>query len=473
MIHTIRRTIPCAALAAAATAFLLLATPASARGQAVPDSVRAELDRLRARIDSLEALVRRIEAEGEAAPAAEAADELEALRAAAQAAAGQEPADTAAGPEAQAPFQGRQRSLQALNPEISVTGDFFGHMNTDDVDEDPFVMREVEFAFQSTLDPYSRAKIFGSVHGTGPELVPFGELEHGHAHGEEGEEEGGGVFAIEEAYLEWVGLPGGLSLKLGQFFQRFGQLNRWHAHALPFQSRSLPHLAFIGEEPLGQAGASVSTLLPFLPGGAYEATVEVTRSSNELLFGEAAEPSVLGHLNAFWQLTPSTDLDLGLSWLHGDFADEEHRFGRDLQGVEAAFTWRPPQRARYRELTVRGGVMRLDGLVPHEEESEEEPGHEEEHLEAGDGNALGAWSLAELRLSPRWIVGARFDWTENPEEPEESAWLLSPTLTWWQSEWVRIRLEYDLLGRSALADDESRLWLWASFAMGPHKHETY
>ena len=87
--------------------------------------------------------------------------------------------------------------------------------------------------------------------------------------------------------------------------------------------------------------------------------------------------------------------------------------------------------------------------------------------------AMGLWSMAELRLSKRVLAGARFDRTENPAHPEESAWLLSPTLTWWQSEWVRIRLEYDLVGRSFLEGSEGRFFLGVTFAMGPHKHATY
>ena len=444
------------------------ATPAAAQEaprEEATDSLRQELEVLRAQLDSLRAVVERLQAQGREAEAAEAEGELEQLRAAAREAAGQ-PDTTAARPEEQE-FVGRQRSLQALNPEISVNADVFGHVDTDDPDADNFVPREFEFSFQAALDPFSRAKIFVSHHVGGAEIEAF-EGEEGHDHGHE---EGGGGLAVEEGYVEWVNLPAGFSLKVGKFFQQFGQLNRWHAHALPFQSRSLPHIAFLGEESLAQAGASVTWLLPMEGGGAYDATLEVTRSSNESLFGESARPSVLGHVNGFWQLSPATDLDLGLSWINGSYEDEEHFFDRNLFGAEMAFTWRPPERARYRGFVFRGGAMLLDGLV--EDEEHEEEGAEEEHAEAGSGNALGLWSLAELRLSQQWLVGARFDWTENPADPEETAWLVSPTLTWWQSEWVRLRLEYDLLGRSALDENEGRLWLQVTFAMGPHKHETY
>ena len=443
--------------------FATAAIPLSA--QEPQDSIRLELERLRARLDSLEALVLRLQQAGAEEAAGDALAELRAAAAEAARAGGR--VATPAGEETQ--FQGRQRSLQRLNPEISVNVDMLGHLNTDDVDADNFVAREFEFSFQSALDPFSRAKIFATHHESGPELAPFegghepgGEENSGEAHAEEG-----GGFEIEEGYVEWVGLPGSVSLKLGKFFQRFGALNRWHAHALPFQSRSLPHLAFLGEGSLGQAGVSATWLTPFGSSSAYEITIEVTRSSNQPLFGESTAPSVLAHLNAFWELGSATDLDLGLSWIRGDFEDEEGRLDRSLLGAELAFTWRPPERARYRELQFRAGAMLLDGIAEHADgaDAEEEEGH--------DTNALGLWSLAELRLSRQWLVGGRVDWVENPTDPRATAWMVSPTLTWWQSEWVRLRLEYDLVGRSAQQDREGRLWFWVTFAMGPHRHETY
>jgi hypothetical protein len=90
-----------------------------------------------------------------------------------------------------------------------------------------------------------------------------------------------------------------------------------------------------------------------------------------------------------------------------------------------------------------------------------------------EDTAKGFWSISELRLNQSWIAGARADWTENPRNTAESAWLVSPTLTWWQSEFVRIRLEYDLMGRSFKTSNEGRLLLQVTFAMGPHKHESY
>jgi len=294
-------------------------------------------------------------------------------------------------------------------------------------------------------------------HNPGGSPEPF-EGGGGHAHG--GGEEGGG-FSMEEGYMEWVGLPGGVGIKLGRFFQKFGTLNRWHAHALSFQSRSLPHIAFIGEEPLAQTGASFRWLIPVDLGGTYETWFQVTRSGNGNLYGESEGPSYLGHVNGFWQLSRSWDLDLGVSAATGDHVEGAETFRQRIYNVEGALTWRPPGRSLYRELVLRGGAMFLDPDLEPEMVGEE-----------FDDSAWGGWGWLNFKFARQWHVGGRFEWTQNPADADQTAWLAGPTLTWWQSEWVRLRAEYDYLQRD---DDRvlSQLLLQVTFAMGPHKHETY
>ena len=119
--------------------------PTQGVAQEPGDSIRAELARLLARVDSLEAIIGRLQGAGQE----ETLDAVAALRAAATRAAQQGAPDTAG---AEQEFQGRQRSLQSLNPEISLTGDIFGHVNSDDTNADNFVAREFELSVQATLD---------------------------------------------------------------------------------------------------------------------------------------------------------------------------------------------------------------------------------------------------------------------------------------------------------------------------------
>ena len=435
-----------------ALAVALVVGPCRAQAQDVPptqlDSLRAELELLRAQLDSLGAVVAGGSVGPEVTDQDATTNALARLRAAARAAAGGAAPDTTARAQGTQEFVGRARSLQALNPEISLNGDVYASIQSETPRTENFILREFELSFISALDPFTRAKVFLSAEEEGGRIEVFPDG------GEEVEE--GGV-AVEEGYIEWVALPGGLGIKVGRFFQQFGQLNRWHSHALQFQSRSLPHLAFIGEESLTQDGASAHWLLPTGGSGAYEATVEVTRSRNEILFGESHRLSFLGHMNGFWQLSGSTDLDLGVSALLGDYQDLTGRRGNRLFGAEMSFNWAPPERSLYRGVVVRGGVMLSDpGAVSGLAEPDA---------------ALGVWSLAEVKLSRQWIAGGRYEWVENPEDPTESAWLASPALTYWQSEYVRLRAEYDVLGNPG--NTTGQFTLRITFAMGPHKHETY
>ena len=109
-------------VACAIVVLLSLAVPSGATAQEPTDSLRAEVERL-TRADQ----------------EPEAEDALARLRAAA-AAAGQQTSTTSEPEDPE--FVGRQRSLQALNPEISVNADLFGHLNKDDVEEENFFPRE-------------------------------------------------------------------------------------------------------------------------------------------------------------------------------------------------------------------------------------------------------------------------------------------------------------------------------------------
>lgn len=413
------------------------------------DSLRAELARLRLQLDSLGRLVGR----GEPA-AADTADPIAAIRAAAAAALATDTTRADSPTVDEGEFVGRQRNLSVFNPEISVTGDIFAFVRSEDAGEDNFVPREFELALQSNLDPYSRAKVFIAHHRHGGEIEPFethadGEADSEDAHGAEAETE------VEEGYVEWVNLPGGFGLTVGKFRQRFGRLNRWHAHALPAQHLPLPYVAFLGEEGLAQTGASLHWLLPIHGAGTYEVWTEVTRSEADLVFGASSGPSVLGHVNGFWQLSPATYLELGASALAGRHVEEdvETDFGGRVYGVDLTLDWAPPAMAKYRQATVHAGAMLSRSPI-----------------ETID-DARGAFAIGELKFAQQWVAGARWEWVENPAGPDQATWLVSPSLTWWQSEFVRLRAAYEWVDR--VGDRFGQLVLQTTFAMGPHKHETY
>lgn len=417
---------------------------------AVADSLRDRIRSMEARLDSVTAEIQRLRAVGtpEVAPgeADEEEDELAALRAAAQETAGRTSRDTSERGGS------RTRNLAELNPEISLTGDFVGSLASSDEEGEAggvtAVPREFELSIQSALDPYTRMKFF-LAHHEDLFVAGLGEAgDHGHGHG--GEEEPAGGFEVEEGYLYWVGLPAGVGLKAGRFRQQIGLYNRWHTHALFEVDRPLALTTFLGEDGLIQTGVGLT--LPSVSAGPSTQTVylEAARGENGALFEGSDELSWLGRLQSFWDLGPDAFLQLGTTGVYGE-NDAEALTSR-LLSFDLYFRWSPSGRSLYRDLQVKSAWYLVD---------RDEAGISE----AGDGGYL----QANYRMNRRWHVGVRGDYVDRFGE---EIYGLSPHLTWWQSEWVRLRLQY---AWRKPADHEAghTFMLQTVWAVGPHKHETY
>src|SRR5258705_1554999 len=293
------------------------------------DSLAAQVRQLRARLDSLLRVLGRTPA-GPAAGAAPGLDGLAALRAAASQAAGGGGRDTGQA-DTLTQAMGRERNQAQLNPEIGVTGDVRGYATGRGVQRDNFDPREFEVGFQSALDPYSHTKIFISLEG--------------------------GHVSVEEGYAYWTGLPGHIRLDLGKYRQQFGELNRWHLHAVPETEYPLAITTFLGED--GLSGTGISLYRAFGGVGAHELTAQVTRSASDSeLFRNSGRPTYPVHLLNFWQLNHSTYMQIGGTALYG--TDPDSALRTKVGGIEFRLTWRPPLRAMYHELTVRGELPEVE-----------------------------------------------------------------------------------------------------------------
>jgi hypothetical protein len=400
---------------------------------AAPMALPAGADSLSTAVRALAERLERVRATRCAGAAADTGggDDLAAIRAAAAAAAGGGPAgapartDTAAAGPVQ--FVGKQRNASALNPEISATGDI-RLVARDGRQRDNGVAREFEVALQSALDPYASTKIF----------LTFSDQEVG----------------VEEGYVYWTGLPGRLRADVGKFRQQIGDLNRWHLHALPESDYPLVYQRFLGEEGLSGIGLSLYTTLPFsLLGATHEIWVQGTTAESQGLLANSRQPTLLGRLQNFWQLSRSTYGQIGFTAAGGNNADSA--FAGRLIGADLRLTWRPPSAGTRRELTFRAEGYRL-----HSDES------------GVVTNRYGGFGDISFRASRRWVLGVRGDWVESPRGATDTEWAVVPTLTWWESEFVYLRLE-GRHGRSDMAGEKNEVQLQVVWAMGPHKHETY
>ena len=388
------------------------------------DSLAAQVRQLRVRLDSLLRAMGNPPAVA-AKPAAPANDELAALRAAAAQAAGGGGRDTTQMADTLTQAQGRERNQSQLNPEIGVTGDVRAYATARGVQRENFDPREFEVGFQSALDPYSHTKIFLSFEN--------------------------GSIGVEEGYAYWTGLPGHVRLDLGKYRQQFGELNRWHLHAVPETEYPLAITTYLGAD--GLSGTGISLYRAFGGFGTHELTAQVTRSASDSeLFGNSGRPTYLLHLLNFWQLNHSTYMQIGGTGLYG--TDPDSALRTKVGGLEFRLTWRPPQRAMYHELTVRGELLALKKEV------------------AGTGpTRLGGYVSSTYKLNQRFILGARYDYVESPDFGIITRQIV-PSLTMWQSEWVFLRAQYQWQ-KIANAQASNQIAFQAVWAIGPHKHETY
>jgi len=428
-VHVPCRRVGAFALMALAIGAVPCKTLAQERSTGAQDSLRARVARLEARIDSLErSLARSTSTGARADTTAQGGDELAALLAAAKAAAG--PTDTAAAANRQ--FVDQSRSQPKLNPEISATGDVRLQVQGRGPQSHNVDVREFELALQSPLDPFSNTKIFAT----------FSNEEVG----------------IEEGYAYWTGLPGHVRLDLGRFRQQFGELNRWHAHELPWSEYPLVIREYLGEEGLGGDGLSLYWLVPAGGGasGTHEITVQSTLASNRTLFDDGRRMSILGHLNNFWSVSPATFVQLGGSALYGENPDVDLK--TTVFGLDFRLNWRPPRQGSYRSFTLRA------------------EGFATKHEVAGFGQRrYGAYVGAQYQLNRRLFAGLRYDYVQ-PLGGGTAIQGVVPNLTWWQSEWVYLRTEFQHHSVGLYPDlpgVRNRFLIQAVWAIGPHKHETY
>jgi hypothetical protein len=247
-----------------------------------------------------------------------------------------------------------------------------------------------------------------------------------------------------------------------------------------------------GDGGLNQTGASVEWTLPEW-GDAYQGlTFQVTNSENDQLFeGETLGlPCLLFHYKNYRDLSRDTYFEFGLSGLFGwndewnvqvgpDIVTQTDALGTQVFGADVSFLWEPADRALYRNLEWRSEVYCLnrDILAP-------------DNSGRDSLNAWGAYSYIQGKVARNLILGVRADYYEadgkdyaemddlslvplayNSNDPYRCQ--VGPYVTWWQSDWVRFRGEYDYAWGEGMESDEHVLWFQATFAAGPHKHERY
>lgn len=327
-------------------------------------------------------------------------------------------------------FYSYSKSLQALNPEISVTGDVLAQGTSEN--NSLFNAREFEFSFISMLDPYAQMKIFMNVEN-------LKDVE------------------LEEAYIEWLTFPGGLRLMIGKKQQQFGNLNRWHTHALPQVDLPLAIRYLFGDEGLRQTGFFIDWLFPKGWAKTNELMIEITKGDNEINFGgnNFRKPAVLAHLVNYWDISRNTYFEFDISAMFG-YRQAGPYLKTKLINISPVISWTPTNAARFKSIEWRSEFIYSSHQYPEK-----------------DINSFSFFSYFFYQWSQRMSAGLRYDYVEDPFEYDHKLWSISPFIDFWQSEWVRLRAQYSYLRDTTFDKNNHSIILQFTWSAGPHKHEKY
>jgi len=245
-------------------------------------------------------------------------------------------------------------------------------------------------------------------------------------------------------------LPAGLQASAGRMRSRIGLANVQHLHDFNFIAYPTVITGYWGEEGLSVDGVRASWLAP-LP-----IWTELVVEGQKALSRHDPDIAV-GQLNLF---LPFGD-DFGLSlcgFAQGERHEHEHdadgaHFGLHGLGGGIRLKWKPQARSLYNHLVFQAEL--------HRRTIEEHP-------------FIGFYGLAEYKFARQWTAGVMFDRAALPHHEEdhgEVSSLLSTALSYWPSEFQRVRLQYD----HPLADDRhaQRLTLAWTFLIGPHRPHSY
>jgi hypothetical protein len=325
-------------------------------------------------------------------------------------------------------YGGGAAASKVFNPDIAAIGDFIGVAGKSPGGGEPSLqMHESELAFQAVVDPYARADFF----------LTFGPDEVG----------------VEEAFITFPAVPGGLLLKVGKMRDAFGKVDSQHNHVLPFIDRPLVSQNLLGgEDALADAGISISRLIPN-PWIFLEATGQVYRGESTVFKAPTrGDLAYVGHLRAYQDLTESTNLDLGGSVAYGNngaTADSTTR----LLGADATVRWRPLRRSIYTHILGRTELVwsRQEGL-------------------GTPVDAFGAYGYLEYQFGRRWFAGARYDYSDHADNAAVHDKGGSLILTYWPSEFSQIRAQYrhTNFGDERTANELLFQFLFAIGAHGAH-----
>lgn len=213
---------------------------------------------------------------------------------------------------------------------------------------------------------------------------------------------------VEEAYIQTIGLPAGLTVRAGRFFSGIGYLNEQHPHAWDFVDTALPYRAMLGNQ-YGDDGVQVRWLAPtdlFIELGAEALRGEAFPAGGAAVSGTGTR-SLFAHVGG--DIGVSHSWRAGLSRLYakadgretGEDPDVDFFTGNSTVNIaDLVWKWAPGGNANVTNFKLQAEYFWRD------EEGEFTPTLTPEAYDAGQ---TGWYAQAVYQFMPRWRLGLRRD----------------------------------------------------------------
>jgi len=341
-------------------------------------------------------------------------------------------------------------------------------------DHDPikrgFSLRNAEIAVDGAVDPYFKG--FGNI------VLKLDKNNQTD-------------IELEEAYALSTSLPANLQVKAGQFFAAFGRQNAQHPHTWAFVDAPIILTRAFGPDGLRGIGEQTSWLLPTAFFTEVSLGVFDGQGSTAFGFRNPGDPDTNGvprfhgrattdrnlrgpgdlvfvpRLSSSFDLTDQQTLVVGAS---AAFGPNETGAGTrtEIYGVDLYWKWKAPDAHEGFPFVS----WQTEGLY--------------ENFQAGADlfaplplpaetlHDWGAYSQVLWGFKPRWIAGLRGEYaTGNHGAFDASDVLrgertrLSPVLTFYPSEFSKLRLQYNY-DHGALFGSAHSIWLQMEFLLGAH-----
>jgi hypothetical protein len=294
---------------------------------------------------------------------------------------------------------------------------------------------------------------------------------------------------LEEAFLQTSSLPFGLQVKGGQFFDAFGRINATHPHVWEFADAPLVAGRLLGPDGLRGVGGQISWTLPTPWYAQLIFAVQNGRGETGYSFRNPGDDGVffgrwtidrdtsalhdmlyVPRFETSFDPSPTQTILLGASGAFGmnDTGPDNHT---QIYGADFLYKWKSSHaeggfpfvkwqtEAMYRRFEAGRG---LGDLFPVDETFRD----------------WGLYSQVLWGFKKGWVVGIRGDYLHMQESAftdddiRQSRSRISANLTWYPTEFSKIRLQYNhdfLEENDFLASrDVDSLFLQFEFILGAH-----